>query len=140
MPKERKQTLTRFLDRVWSKGEPEAVDEFLADAYTIHNDPGDPWEGQTLDREGFRQRLVQSRALAPDQRFTPVEMVGEGDRIAVAWTWEGTHLGDLPGVPATGRPISMTGMTVYYFEGGRIAGHWQVADRLGVYRQMTGPA
>ena len=133
----RKQILTEFLARVWGDGEAEAVDEFVADAYTIRNDPGDPWEGRTLDREGFRQRLVQSRAVAPDQRFTPVEMIEEGDRVAVAWTWEGTHLGDMPGVPATGRKISMTGLTVYFFEGDRLCGHWQVADRLGVYRQMT---
>lgn len=132
----RKQILTDFLDQIWSRGEADAVEVFLADAYTIHNDPGDPWEGRTLDRAGFRERLVQSRALAPDQRFTPVEMIEEGDRIAVAWRWEGTHRGDMPGLPATGASIAMTGMTVYYFDGDRLSGHWQVADRLGVYRQM----
>ena len=114
-----------------------AAGGFVADAYTIHNDPGDPWDGQTLDPAGFRERLVRSRAVAPDQVFTVVEMIEEGDRVAVTWTWAGTHLGDLPGIPATGKRITMTGATVYGFDGeDRLTGHWQIADRLGVYRQL----
>lgn len=134
----RKDILSAFLDAVWSQGDVDAVDRFIADSYTIQNDPGDPWSGQTLDRAGFKDRLVKSRAMAPDQVFHPVEMIEEGDRIAVSWNWEGTHLGDIPGVPATGRKINMTGLTIYSFEGDRLSGHWQLADRLGVYQQLTG--
>jgi hypothetical protein len=43
-----------FMDRVWTAGEVDAVDEYLADAYTIYSDPGDPWEGQTLDAQAFK--------------------------------------------------------------------------------------
>lgn len=135
-----KAILAAFLDRVWSQGDAAAVDEFIADDYTIHNDPGDPWDGQTLTREGFRDRLVKSRAVAPDQRFTPLQMIEEGDSVAVAWAWAGTHLGDLPGLPATGRPLKMTGLTIYSFDGDRLCGHWQVADRLGIYQQITRPS
>ncbi|WP_204114329.1 ester cyclase [Shimia biformata] len=132
----RKPILSEFLRRVWSDGDVSAVDEFIADSYTIHNDPGDPWNGQTLTRDGFANRLVKSRAAAPDQTFTPVMMIEEGRRIAVAWDWTGTHLGDLPDIPATGKPISMTGLTIYEFDGDRLCGHWQVADRLGIYQQL----
>lgn len=134
----RKARLAAFVDRVWSRGEADAVDEFLADTYTIHNDPGDPWNGQTLTREGFRDRLITSRAVAPDQYFAPIRMIEEGDSIAVTWNWTGTHLGDLPGVPATGKTIRMTGATVYDFDPqDRLTGHWQIADRLGIYQQIT---
>jgi len=133
----RKALLTEFLERVWSQGEVDAVDDYLADTYTIHNDPGDPWDGKTLSSEGFKERLIRSRAVVPDQKFTPVEMIEEGDRVAVSWSWEGTHLGDMPGLPATGRPIRMTGLTIYSFSGGRLSGHWQLADRLGIYQQIT---
>jgi len=136
----RKQIMTAFLDRIWGQQELSAIPEFIADSYTIQNDPGDPWEGQTLTRDGFADRLVTSRSTFPDQRFTPVHMAEDDDQIAVAWTWEGTHQGDLPGIPATGRRITMTGLTVYFFDGDKLSGHWQVADRLGVYRQLTAPA
>lgn len=133
----RRQVVSAFIRRVWSDGEVGAVDAYLADRYTIHHDPGDPWNGRTLTREEFKERLVTSRAVAPDQVFDVVEMVAEADRVAVAWTWRGTHLGDLPGFPATGREIRMSGLTNYHFEGDRICGHWQVADRLSVYRQIS---
>lgn len=135
----RKAILASFLDEVWGRGDTRRLSQFIADSYRIENDPGDPWDGQTLDRDGFAHRLVTSRAAAPDQRFTPVHMLEDGDRIAVAWTWAGTHLGDLPGLPASGRAITMTGLTVYSFDAdNRLCGHWQVADRLGVYQQLSG--
>lgn len=30
----------------------------------------------------------------------------------------------------------MPGATVYYFENDRIAGHWQIVDRLSVFQQL----
>ena len=134
---DKKKFLLAFIDEVWSDGDQEAVDDYLAPHYTIFHDPGDPWNGQILTIGGFKDRLVTSRATAPDQVFTVQEMVEESDRIAVAWTWQGTHLGDLPGLPATGKAITMSGLTIYYFEGGRLSGHWQIADHLSIYRQIT---
>jgi hypothetical protein len=31
----------------------------------------------------------------------------------------------------------MSGATVYYFEGERLSGHWQIVDRLGVFQQLA---
>ncbi len=137
-----KASLLAFMDTVWSSSDAEAAaaatDAWLADSYTIHHDPGDPWDGQTLDRAGYKQRLTASRAPFPDQRFTIVDAFEAGDKVAITWTWAATHAGDIPGFPASGRAITMSGATVYYFENGRISGHWQVTDRLGVFRQLQG--
>lgn len=65
-------------------------------------------------------------------------MVAEDDAVAVTWQWAGTHLGDLPGFPASGRQVRMSGITLYDVASGRLAGHWQIVDRLGVYRQLRG--
>ena len=132
-----KSILANFVREIWSEGRVDAVERYIAESYTVHHDPGDPWDGQTLTREGFRDRLVTSRATAPDQVFTVVRMIEEGDSIAMTWTWQGTHLGDLPGIPATGRTITMSGATVYDFDRALLNGHWQIADRLGVYWQLT---
>lgn len=140
VPDTRKDRLRSFIQRIWNDGDPAAIPEFLADTYTIHNDPGDPWHGQSLTQSGFAERLVTSRAAAPDQIFVIEYMIEDGDQIAVAWNWHGTHMGDLPGIPATGRDISMTGLTIYFFDkDDRLTGHWQVADRLGIYQQLTAP-
>jgi steroid delta-isomerase-like uncharacterized protein len=128
--------LRLFMDRVWTAGEVDAVDEYLAAAYTIYSDPGDPWEGRTLDVQGFKQRLSTSRAPFPDLRFELEEFVEEGNRVAVGWTMRGTNTGSFGGRAATGRVIAVRGLTVYYFADGRISGHRQVVDRLTVAQQL----
>lgn len=42
--------LREFIERVWNRGEIAAIAQFLAPLYTIHHDPGDPWEGKQLSR------------------------------------------------------------------------------------------
>ncbi len=129
--------LRKFLDVVWNRGDASSLDEFLAPAYEIRRDPGDPWEGKTLSIKEFAERLRISRAPFPDQRFEIVDLFDGGDRIFVAWNWRGTHKGDLPGFPATDKIITMSGATVYYLEDSKLCGHWQVADRLGVMQQLS---
>ena len=87
--------LVRFMHQVWNAGDVEAVDDFLADRYTIHDDPGDPWEGRTLSREEFKQRLVTSRAPFPDLHFEISDIVPHGDRVAIGWIMRGTQSGPL---------------------------------------------
>ena len=81
------------------------------------------------------------RAPFPDQQFALRELVADGDLVVMmTWLWSATHTGDLPGFPATGRRVSMSGATAYYFdESGCLNGHWQITDRLGVFQQLRMP-
>jgi steroid delta-isomerase-like uncharacterized protein len=134
----RKALLAEFLESVWSNGQVDAADGYLAEDYTIHHDPGDPWAGQRLDLEGFKERVRVSRAPFPDQRFEIQEMFADGDAVVVTWLCSGTHTSDYPGFPASHQPISMSVATVYYFDArDRLSGHWQITDRLGVFQQLT---
>lgn len=132
-----KQCLLAFIDAVWEQGRVDAADDYIAECYTIHHDPGDPWEGLTLDRAGFKNRVRQSRAAFPDQHFAPQALIADRASVVMTWLWRGTHMADLPGFPATGRTIRMSGATVYMFDpDDRLTGHWQITDRLGVYQQL----
>ena len=133
----RARILGEFLDRVWSSGEVDACDRFLAPHYTIFHDPGDPWDGLTLDVSGFKERVRLSRKPFPDQRFDTRSWFESADGVCVTWLWSATHLGDFPGFPASGRRLRTSGVTAYRLdEDDRILGHWQVVDRLGVLHQL----
>lgn len=133
----RQNILKEFLDQVWSSGEIDRCDRFLADRYTIRHDPGDPWDGRTLDVAGFKERVRLSREPFPDQRFDVQEWFENDDSVAVTWLWSATHVTDFLGFPASGKSLRMSGVTVYQFDSAnRISGHWQIADRLGIYRQL----
>jgi steroid delta-isomerase-like uncharacterized protein len=128
--------LREFLAEVWNAGNIEAADRFIAPKYTIRHDPGDPWNGRELDLAGYKERVRISRAPFPDQAFDIQDILADQGKVMITWLWKGTHKGDFPGFPATGHVITMSGATVYYVEGERLTGHWQITDRLGVFMQL----
>lgn len=131
-----KQTVERILTDIWSRGDTSGAADLIADRYTLFHDPGDPWEGRTLDRAGYVERVRLSRAPFPDQAYAVQSLIGDGNDVAVTWLWTGTHRGEIAGIRATGRLIKMSGATVYSFDGGRAVGHWQISDRLSVFQQL----
>ena len=132
--------LSQFIQEIWNDGNIDAAERYIAPSYTVHHDPGDPWHQRTLTVAEFKERVRLSRAPFPDQRFELLETFGEGKAVVATWLWAGTHRGDLPGFPASGKQIKMSGATVYYFANDRIDGHWQIVDRLGVLQQLSSTA
>jgi steroid delta-isomerase-like uncharacterized protein len=131
-----KNKLSMLLEQVWNKGNLDLVDELIAPQYTIHHDPGDPWEGQSLDHAAFKERVLYSRNAFPDLHFAVQEYVPAEEMVAVSWYFSGTHEGNLAEIPATGKKINLSGITIYYFSNGRITGHWQVIDQLAFLSQI----
>ena len=125
---------------IWSCGDYDAIERLVAPRYVIHSDPGDPWQGQSLDRKGYKERVEYSRHAFPDLVFSSDEVVAAGDRVAVRWRAEGKHSGNLRGLPATGKRLRFAGQTMYEMKDGQVAGHWQVVDRLGFVEQLRQPA
>jgi steroid delta-isomerase-like uncharacterized protein len=132
----KKDILVHFTREVWNEGNISAADNYIAPRYKILHDPGDPWEGCDLDLAGYKERVRVLRAAFPDQTFDIQGLFADGDAVVMTWLWSATHKGDIPGFPATGKTIRMSGATVYYFDGCRLTGHWQITDRLGVYQQL----
>jgi len=133
-----KKLITNLHEIIWNQGTLAAVDTIVSEAYTIFKDAGDAWEGLTLDRDTYRKRVLYSRNAFPDLIFKIETMVHEKDLVAVIWKAKGTHLGNLTGLPATGKKLSFEGQTVYKIVDGLVAGHWQTVDRLGFIQQLRG--
>ena len=76
------------------------------------------------------------RQAFPDLVVTVGQMVAEGDRVAVFWTARGTNSGAGNSLPATGKTIDVTGITIFRFEHERIAEEWNVMDELTAMRQL----
>ncbi len=131
-----KAKLERLIEQVWNRGQLGLVESLIAPQYTVHQDPGDPWEGRTLNREEYRERVAYSRRVFPDLCFTIGETVAENDRVAILWRLSGTQLGDIIGIPATGKAIDVAGLTIYYASDQGFSGHRQLIDRFDVLQQL----
>jgi steroid delta-isomerase-like uncharacterized protein len=88
---------------------------------------------------GVTNFIAAARAGMPDLHYEIDDIFGDGDRVAMRFTMRGTHRGEVLGYPPTGRRLSMSGMNIYRFEGGRIAESWQLFDLPGLIRQIEAP-
>lgn len=131
-----KKQIIENLYKAWNQDDPRLFDELISESYTIFSDPGDNWEGQTLNKDAYKIRVQYSRKTFPDLVFSISQLIHEQDRVAVIWSAEGTHLGDLPGIPATKKRLTFSGQTVYSIRDGKVSGHWQTIDRLGFYQLL----
>lgn len=64
------------------------------------------------------------------------EIVEAGDCVTVRWTGEGTHSGDVMGVPATGRKVRVDAISLLHLRDGKIADNYTVWDTLAFLRQI----
>lgn len=131
-----KEVVVKLIDEVWSKNNLKIVDQLIAPKYTIKHDPGDPWEGKTLDLATYKKRVKMAYQVFPDQKFYIEDLVSDGDKVAVSWKFIGTQKGSIPGLPVTNKVVNVSGLTIYYFSNGKIVGHWQIVDRLGLFEQL----
>ncbi len=60
----------------------------------------------------------------------------EGDRVAIRWTATATHTGELMGIPATGKSVSMNGIMIDRWVNGKVAEHWEQLDMMGLMQQL----
>ena len=129
-------TLVRtVVEQFWS-GQFDQLDSIIADQYTIHSDPGDPWEGKTLTHKDFKKRIQDTRKVFPDLRFAIKEMIAESDKVVVSWVMSGTMKGSMNGIAPNNKKMQAKGLTIYTVNKGQVWGHWQVFDRLSVYQQL----
>ena len=128
MTTEEMKALRRVGFQAWNEGRPELLDEVYAPNYRNH------FSDETLDVD--KQNIRIARVAFPDLTVTVDDQIVEGDRDVVRWTARGLHSGEYLGVPATGRRLEQTGITIGRFENGRIVEEWGRADDVGMLRQL----
>lgn len=73
----------------------------------------------------------------PDFYTTIDIIIAERNQVVVYGVQSGTHLGELMGLPPTGKKVSWTGIAIYRFNNeGKIDGRWQEFDALGLFQQL----
>ena len=127
-----KNTVTEFIDALFTKGDLSAVDDYLAEEFVNH----DPPVGVTADREGMRAAGAMFRAAFPDWQSEMDILVGEGDLVVEHFTASGTHQGEIFGVPPSGHAVTLPGINIWRVRDGRIVERWGRLDDLGLLRQL----
>jgi len=125
------------VEKFWNQKNVYALDETHSPDSIAHNPviPGHP-----LPFDFYKQVCLMHIAAIPDMKVTTDDIIAEGDKVAIRWTATGTHQAELMGIPASGRQVTFTGMTIYRFADGKIVENWWAYDALGMMQQITAPA
>ncbi len=130
---ENKATTRRFFEEVFNRGNLAVVDEVKSSNYVFH-DPGlpEPIRGP----EGFKQYIMLFRNAFPDLHSTIEDLIAEGEKVTVRFTYTGTQQGDLLGIPSTGKQVTVTAILIGRFVNDKFAEGWINYDALGMMQQL----
>lgn len=120
------EAIIRRLFALVDAGGDDFVDEFYSHAYVDHT-PSNV-RSLTPGREGLRQAFAMFRQAFPDIRHVIEDVIADGDRVAVRLRAEGTHSGELFGIPASGQRISQEAIVIYRLADGKIVDRWTMAS------------
>jgi hypothetical protein len=76
------------------------------------------------------------RQAFPDAICTVSKLVAEEDLVAASWTCQGANTGVGHGLPATGKAVAVSGITIFRLKDGRLAEEWGVIDMWGLLKQL----
>ncbi|GAB4128305.1 MAG: ester cyclase [Roseiflexaceae bacterium] len=113
-------------------GDLSVIDEFVDPDLIDHTAPPALQHGH----QSLKQLAQIWRVAFPDLKVTIHEVMADGDLVVIAWSGGGTHLGDLMGIPPTGRSGVMSGLTFNRMHDGRIVERWGNSDQVGLFMQL----
>ena len=128
----------RWFDE-FNRGNADAIDElFTADFIAHISSVPEPIRGP----QAFKEFVTQFRAAFPDVQFTLEDLIAQGDKVAVRYTWRGTHQGAFEGIPPTGKQVTGSSLAIGRLAGGKTEELWDHGDDVNFLQQlgvMPGP-
>ncbi len=130
---ENEKIIRRYFDEAWNQGKLEVLDEVIDPNYINHS-PGLP--NPLPGPNGLKPIIAAIRTGFPDLHFQIDDLIIAENKVAVRCTMQGTHLGDLFGIPPTGKKVKVNQMQIEYIKNGKIFEHWRQSDDMGMMKQL----
>jgi predicted ester cyclase len=113
-----KATARRVFLEIFNRGKYDVAGEIYAPDFVNH--------GLTADANLAQDQAAVHgwRDAAPDLVMTVLDEIAEGDLVSVLWTGVGTNTGNGNGYSATGKRMTMRGITIWRFANGKIQEEW----------------
>jgi ketosteroid isomerase-like protein len=113
----RQKDLLREIAAALSSGSAFRIEEWFTNDFQLHEPAAAPLP---TGHVGASQMLERTRTLRAPINFEILDMVEEGDRVAVRWQLTATY---------DGKPFEQSIIAIYRFENGRIAEDWGIPIR-----------
>ena len=109
------------------------LDEVIHKDFVDHN----PFPGVPANKVGYISLLTKAHAdWFPDIKVTIVDMVAEGDKVALKLSVTATHTGTVMGAPATGKNLAWDAYAIYRLKDGQLIDRWEMLDSFSFMSQL----
>src|SRR5260370_35914950 len=114
---ENKRIVREFIEAAFNKHQPDKAGEYMTSDIK--------WHGGTLGtvegRANFVGLIGAIVTALPDLRNVELDIIAERDIVSVRATGDGTHKGDLLGIPASGKHVQWDAIDNYRLVAGKIS-------------------
>ena len=120
--------MRHWFQTVWNEGNPSLIEAWIA--------PNAPVQGMDGGRDPiigpipFRAVYDGMNTAFPDIQIELLDVTETATQATGRWVLHLTHSGAFKNAPATGKRISITGMTIIRFTNGQMTEAWNEWDRL----------
>lgn len=90
----------------------------------------------SMDWNAHKQLLAIVTRAFPDLCHNIIDMVADGDKVAVRMSVTGTHKGEFQGIPPSGRTVSLDEMAFVTITDGKITEGWIISDTMSFMQQI----
>ena len=118
---ENKELVRRYFDERWNHGSLDVCDELLS---------------SRMDIEEQKEFVRTQHAALGNLHLTILDLLAEGDQVAIHWRIDGTHKGDFLGVAATGKPVTFQGIALLCVTDGKIMDDIAYWDNQSILEQL----
>ena len=120
----------RAFEELLSKGRFEIAEQLYAKDFVNHGIHRD------ISLEEDQAALKGWHEAFSDLSIVPEKLIAEGDLVAVYWIARGTNTGAGNGLPATGKKVEQSGITIWRIVNGKIKEEWSAFDQLSMMKQL----
>ena len=134
MSEANKLLVRRWFEQVWNQKSEAAIDEMLSPQGKSHGFP--EADSVLVGAEAFKAVHRTFCGAFPDVHVDVVEIVAEGDRVAVRWRVSMTHLGDHLGFPASGKKTTLDGSSFLIVKDNQVTEGWNQMDLQAMMQKL----
>jgi steroid delta-isomerase-like uncharacterized protein len=109
-----------------------AYDEMIATNCVFHSATGEDLHGL----KDFKKRASEHGGAFPDSHITINDIIVEGNKAVLRYTVTCSHKGELMGIPATNKKLTISVIEIHRFVRGKIVEAWETSDTLGMMLQL----
>ena len=129
---ENKALVRRYVEEFVDRSNFDLSEEMFAPNFVRYDAGSD----QVSAIEDLKHFFAMLHSGFPGFQSTIEDLLSEEDKVALRFTFHGTHQGEFMGIPPTGKEVTMPGIDLLRIADGKIVEMWNQEDVLGMMQQL----